>query len=199
MDFGAVDQDTDARFSEAPDARVESVAAHATGAHRRRDPQQIARISRLAVAQLSRLQSGDGRGFRDLPKNFDIGADNRNRRRLVRTVESGRLSVSRLLLVFGYLGPLSLVSLVTSRREFVKWHAKQGLVLSALLLAVFPVLRFLDFVLDRFFWAVFGELFWIAIWMIVLGVVLAMLTCIIRGLEGERFKLPILGELADKL
>ena len=35
----------------------------------------------------------------------------------------------RILLVFGYLGPLALVTLVASRREFVKWHAKQGLAL----------------------------------------------------------------------
>jgi len=36
----------------------------------------------------------------------------------------------RLLLVFAYLGPLALFSLVASRKEFVKWHAKQGVLLS---------------------------------------------------------------------
>jgi hypothetical protein len=35
----------------------------------------------------------------------------------------------RVLVVFGYLGPLALVALIASRREFVKWHAKQGLAL----------------------------------------------------------------------
>jgi uncharacterized membrane protein len=105
----------------------------------------------------------------------------------------------RLLLVFGYLGPLALVSLLASRREFVKWHAKQGLVLSATLLALYPVLRLVHFILNRYFWAVFGELFWVALWMLVLGIVVAMLVCIIRALEGERFKLPMLGELADRL
>ena len=33
----------------------------------------------------------------------------------------------------------------------------------------------------------------------VLGVVVMMLVCIVRGLEGERFKIPMLGELADRL
>lgn len=105
----------------------------------------------------------------------------------------------RMLVVFAYLGPLALVSLVASRREFVKWHAKQGLVLSATLVIVYPFLKFVHFILDRWLWAVFGELFWIAVWMTVVGIVVTMLVCIIRGLEGERFRLPMLGEMADRL
>ena len=34
---------------------------------------------------------------------------------------------------------------------------------------------------------------------ILIGVAVAVLVCIIRGLEGERFRLPMLGELADRL
>ena len=105
----------------------------------------------------------------------------------------------RILVVFAYLGPLALVSLLASRREFVKWHAKQGLVLSATLVVVYPVLKFVHFLLDRWLWAVFGELFWIAVWMTVVGIVVTMLVCVIRALEGERFRLPMLGEVADRL
>lgn len=105
----------------------------------------------------------------------------------------------RVLLVFGYLGPLALVSLVASRREFVKWHAKQGLALWATLVIAYPLLRFVDFMLDSYFWAVFGEVFSAGIWLVVTGVVLATLVCMIRALEGERFKLPMLGDLADRI
>jgi uncharacterized membrane protein len=105
----------------------------------------------------------------------------------------------RVLVVFGYLGPLALVSLLASRREFVKWHAKQGLLVFATLAVIYPLLKFVHFILDRFLWAVFGELFWIGVWMIVVGILVTMLVCIVRGLEGERFKLPMLGELADRL
>jgi len=105
----------------------------------------------------------------------------------------------RVLVVFGYLGPLALVSLLASRREFVKWHAKQGLLVFATLAVIYPVLKFVHFILDRFLWAVFGELFWVGVWMIVVGILVTMLVCIVRGLEGERFKLPMLGELADRL
>ena len=105
----------------------------------------------------------------------------------------------RLLLVFDYLGPLALVSLAVSRREFVKWHAKQGLVLWASLVAAYPVLEFVRFVFERYFWAVFGEMLAATIWLLVVGVVVAALVCVIRALEGERFKLPVLGDLTDRL
>jgi uncharacterized membrane protein len=115
------------------------------------------------------------------------------------TLDQELTDQDRVLLVFGYLGPLALVSLVASRREFVKWHAKQGIVLSATLVAIYPILKFVHFILDRYFWDFFGELFWIAAWMAIVGIVVTMLVCIIRGLEGERFRVPILGELADRL
>jgi uncharacterized membrane protein len=105
----------------------------------------------------------------------------------------------RVLVVFAYLGPLGLVSLLASRREFVKWHAKQGLVLAATLVVAYPILRFVHFLLDSWFWQVFAELFWIGVWLTVAGIILTMLVCIIRGLEGERFRLPMLAEVADRL
>jgi uncharacterized membrane protein len=104
----------------------------------------------------------------------------------------------KLLLVFGYLGPLALVTLVASRREFVKWHAKQGLVLSATVGVAWPVLRLLHYSFSRIYWLL-GELVAAAVWLAASGAVLTMLVCVIRGLEGERFKLPMLGELADRL
>jgi uncharacterized membrane protein len=114
-------------------------------------------------------------------------------------LEPGLSDQDRVLLMFGYLGPLALVSLIASRREFVKWHAKQGLALSATLALLYFVLRFFQFVADRYLWPVIAELYRVAFWMTVVGIAVAMLVCIVRGLEGERFKLPMLGELADRL
>ena len=82
----------------------------------------------------------------------------------------------RLLIVFGYLGPLAFVSLVAGRREFVKWHAKQGLVLSAALGVLYLILRFVHFIVDTYLLAFLGELFWTTAWMVMLGV------CLIVGL-----------------
>ena len=105
----------------------------------------------------------------------------------------------KVLLVFGYLGPLAIVSLVATRREFVKWHAKQGLVLSAALAALYTVLNFIAFFVTKFMYVWIGRLYWATVWLVVLGVSVMMLVCIVRGLEGERFKIPMLGDLADQL
>jgi uncharacterized membrane protein len=105
----------------------------------------------------------------------------------------------RVLILFGYLGPLAIVALVASRREFVKWHAKQGLMLWLSLAVLYPLLRFTRFVVDRYFWAVLGEMLSAAVWLVVAGVALAAIICIIRALEGERFRLPLFCELADRL
>ena len=108
----------------------------------------------------------------------------------------------RVLLVFGYLGPLALVTLIASRREFVKWHAKQGIALTIALLLIYPVLRWVHLGLDGwegFFWTPVAEIFRAMSWLVVLGVLIAGLVCIVRGLEGERFKIPLLGELVDRL
>ena len=56
------------------------------------------------------------------------------------------------MLVFGYLGPLALVSLLASRREFVKWHAKQGLILSSAWILLYLVMRYLNLLLDTGAW-----------------------------------------------
>ncbi len=105
----------------------------------------------------------------------------------------------KVLLVFGYLGPLALVSLVASRREFVKWHAKQGLLLSASVVSVYLLMKILHLVLQKVFWPVFGELFWALAALVWLGIFVVFLVCLVRALDGERFKIPLLGDLADLL
>ena len=104
----------------------------------------------------------------------------------------------RILLLFDYLGPLALFSLVASRREFVKWHAKQGLVLSVTVVALYVIARTIHILMLKILWPVFGDLFWAVVGLLVLGILLLILLCIVRALEGERFKIPMLGDLADR-
>ncbi len=104
----------------------------------------------------------------------------------------------RILIVFGYLGPLALVSLVASRREFVKWHAKQGILLSVFLVALYVVLKPVHLLLRKYLWIAVAELFWACVGLTALGLFVLMLLCIVRALEGERFKIPFLGDLADQ-
>ena len=103
----------------------------------------------------------------------------------------------RILLVFGYLGPLALLPLVASRREFVKWHARQGILLSATVVALYGIVKPIHVLLKRYLWAV-SELFWAGVCLMALGMLILLLLCIVRALEGERFKVPVLGDLADR-
>ena len=105
----------------------------------------------------------------------------------------------RLLLVFAYLGPLALFSLVASRKEFVKWHAKQGVLLSVAVAAVWIAARGVYLLLRAKLWPLFGTLFGAAAALTALGLLLLVFLCLVRALEGERFKVPLLGDLADAL
>jgi uncharacterized membrane protein len=105
----------------------------------------------------------------------------------------------RILLVLGYLGPLAFFSMVTSRREFVKWHSKQGLVLFALISALYVFFKLVFRFADRYLWAWIGDLIWATVWFTALAGLAVIVFCISRALEGERFKLPVLGDLADRL
>jgi uncharacterized membrane protein len=106
----------------------------------------------------------------------------------------------RILLVFGYMGPLAIFALIATRREFVKWHARQGLVLFMSLVALFVILRPIHSIINHYnWWYWIGELFWGCVWLVALGAALVTLLCILRGMEGERFKIPMIGDLADRI
>lgn len=105
----------------------------------------------------------------------------------------------KVLLVFAYLGPLALVSLVAARKEFVKWHAKQGAILAFTVAFVWIAARGLFLLVKGKLWELFGVLFWGGAALTALGLAVVVLLCLVRALEGERFKLPVLGDLADAL
>jgi uncharacterized membrane protein len=93
----------------------------------------------------------------------------------------------KLMIVASYLGLLALVPLLTvNDSDFVRWHAKNGLVLTmgggfALgLLNQVPFIRW-------FSW--FGGLVLFAL----------VFVCIFRGLQGVRLRIPVVSDVAEKL
>jgi uncharacterized membrane protein len=105
----------------------------------------------------------------------------------------------RVLLVFAYLGPLALLPLIAARREFVKWHAKQGALLALVTAVLWIGARGIYLLVRGKLWALVGVLFGTAAGLVALGLVLLLLFCIVRALEGERFKIPLLGDIVDAL
>ncbi len=88
-------------------------------------------------------------------------------------------SDSNLMAALSYVWVLSIVMLIVKKDdEFVKFHAKQGLILFILsFIGVIPVIG----------------------WLVWLVVVVLDIVGFIKALSGERYKVPVVGDLADKI
>jgi uncharacterized membrane protein len=104
----------------------------------------------------------------------------------------------RVLLVFSYLGPLAVVAFLAARREYVRWHALQGI---AFFIAAFAVILFVGMFADlaaAVHWTL-GRVAGMFAAAINLGIFGLALLCILKSLKGERWRLPLLRDLADRL
>ena len=103
----------------------------------------------------------------------------------------------RVLLVLAYLGILALVPYLTARKAFVIWHARQGLLLCAVSLVSLLGMILANVVLWSFSW-VLGLLFLIIFLTSLFGFLALVVTCILKALEGERWRIPYLGDFVDR-
>ena len=103
----------------------------------------------------------------------------------------------RLLIVFAYLGPLAFVSLAAARNDFVRWHARQGILLGATTLLTFLLLRPIHSLLYKI-WPFLGQIFQTLEILVAFGFFMAALLCLVRGLEGVRFRLPFLADIVER-
>ncbi len=104
----------------------------------------------------------------------------------------------KVMLAFSYLWVLALVPFLVTRREYVRWHAKQGLILCGIsCLAFFGVI---------FAGAILATLSKVLAWLVAFALLnlvflyLALaLVCIIKAWRGERWAIPFLGDLVEKI
>ena len=104
----------------------------------------------------------------------------------------------RVMLVFSYLWVLALVPFMVSRREYVRWHAKQGLILCGVSCIAFLGIIFVGAILATLT-KVFAWLFAFALINLVLLYLALALVCIIKAMRGERWAIPFLSDLVDKI
>ena len=104
----------------------------------------------------------------------------------------------KVMLVFSYLWVLAIVPFMVTRREYVRWHAKQGLILCGVACLVFLGVIFVG--------AVLATLSRIFAWLFAFGLVNLMLlylavaiVCVIKAMRGERWVIPFLGDLIEKI
>jgi len=94
----------------------------------------------------------------------------------------------KIMLVLSYLGILALIPLLTvNDSDFIKWHAKNGL--------VFGLVSMIAVVLLQFIW-VLGQV--LSCFGIVAFIVVTVVA-ISKALKGERWRIPLVSDLAEKL
>src|SRR5437867_12824565 len=104
----------------------------------------------------------------------------------------------KVMLVFSYLWVLALVPFMVTRREYVRWHAKQGLILCGIACLVFFGVIFVGAILATLS-KILGWLFGFALINLILLYMALALVCVIKSLRGERWAIPFLGDLIEKI
>jgi uncharacterized membrane protein len=104
----------------------------------------------------------------------------------------------KIMLVFSYLWVLALVPFMITRREYVRWHAKQGLILCGVACLAFLAVIFVGAILATLTKILAWLFAFVLINLVLLYLALA-LVCVIKALRGERWAVPFLGDLVEKI
>ena len=104
----------------------------------------------------------------------------------------------KVMLVFSYLWVLALVPFMVTRRDYVRWHAKQGMILCGVSSLVFLGIILVGAILATIS-KIFGWLFAFALVNAVFLYLALALVCVIKALRGERWAIPFLGDLVEKI
>ena len=99
------------------------------------------------------------------------------------------------MIVLAYLWILALIPLLVEKDDpEVQWHAKYGLVLTVTWIVLWVVLAIISMVLS-FIGGIIGCLF---SFILPIGILVIHIICIIKAINGERFRLPVLADFADQ-
>jgi uncharacterized membrane protein len=100
------------------------------------------------------------------------------------------------MLVLSYLGILCLIPLLTKKDDpEVQWHAKNGTALFGAEVIVFIIRIMLIFIHIPFLTCGLAVVFCV-IW---LGFLALSIICIMKAVKGERFRIPVLTDFAEKM
>jgi uncharacterized membrane protein len=104
----------------------------------------------------------------------------------------------KVMLIFSYLWVLAVVPFMVTRRGYVRWHAKQGLILCGVACLVFLVVILFGAVLASIT-RVFAWLFAFGLINLILLYLAVAIVCVIKAMRGERWAIPFLGDLVEKI
>lgn len=108
----------------------------------------------------------------------------------------GANSDRTIMLVLSYLGILALIPLLTKKDDSeVQWHAKNGLAIFVAWIACWVVFFILGMVLPS---AVNCALSFVQCGLGI-GFLVIIIMAIMKAVNGERFRLPVISDFADKM
>jgi uncharacterized membrane protein len=103
-----------------------------------------------------------------------------------------------VMIVLSYLWLLALIPLLVEKddRE-VQWHAKHGLVLTVVEIVVMIALQVLVMILGAISGGL-GCVIGLLLPLLMLAILVVHVVCIVKGVNGQRFLLPVVSEFADR-
>lgn len=103
-----------------------------------------------------------------------------------------------LMVVLSYLWLLFLIPLLTKKDDSeVQWHAKNGMAIFIAEIVVWLVFLIIGIVLRRIMFLGCGlSAIQCVIWLAFLAV---RIMCIVKGVNGQRFRVPMISDFADKM
>jgi uncharacterized membrane protein len=103
------------------------------------------------------------------------------------------------MIVLSYLGILALIPLLMKKDDpDVQWHAKNGLALFGAEVICWIALTILGIILSRVFSALSCGIGLVqcAVW---IGFLALSVLCIVKGVGGQRFRIPVVTDMAEKM
>ena len=103
-----------------------------------------------------------------------------------------------VMLFLSYFSIFALIPYLTVKdSDYIRWHAKQGLTFSAVWFGLWIAAMVIGTILA--FIPVLGLLLSMLIWLAIgVGGFVLWVMCLVKAFGGERWKIPIIGEFADK-
>jgi uncharacterized membrane protein len=104
-----------------------------------------------------------------------------------------------IMIVLSYLWILALIPLLTKKDDpEVQWHAKNGLALLGAEIVCWIAFTILGIILSKIFSALSCGIGLVqcAVW---IGFFVVRVMCIVKGTGGQRFRIPVVTDMAEKM
>lgn len=104
-----------------------------------------------------------------------------------------------LMVVLSYLWILALIPLLTKKEDReIQWHAKNGLAILGAEIVIWIIFMILGLVL-RGWLATLGCGLAVVECVVWIGFLVIRIMCIVKGVGGQRMRVPVISDFADKM